>query len=80
MPLAERRFPPPWSIEELDACFIMIDGAGQKSAFVYFEDETGRRTGGDDWDQFEFGFCVECSFSQSFIMASCTSWAIITIR
>jgi hypothetical protein len=28
--LAERRFPPPWSVEELDACFIVKDSGGQK--------------------------------------------------
>jgi hypothetical protein len=39
-----RRFPPPWSVEELDACFIVTDGAGQKLAYVYFEDEPGRRS------------------------------------
>ena len=38
-----RRFPPPWSIEELDACFVVIDSAGQKLAYVYFEDKPGRR-------------------------------------
>jgi hypothetical protein len=35
-----RRFPPPWSIDELEACFVVIDGAGQKLAYVYF----GRRS------------------------------------
>jgi len=39
-----RRFPPPWSVEELDACFVVIDSAGQKLAYVYFEDEPGRRS------------------------------------
>jgi hypothetical protein len=38
-----RRFPPPWTVEELDACFVVTDSAGQKSAYVYFEDELGRR-------------------------------------
>ena len=38
-----RRFPSPWSIEELEACFVVIDSAGQKLAYVYFEDEPGRR-------------------------------------
>jgi len=37
------RLPPPWSVEELEACFIVIDSAGQKLAFIYFEDEPGRR-------------------------------------
>jgi hypothetical protein len=25
-----RRFPPPWSIDELQACFVVKDSAGQK--------------------------------------------------
>ena len=39
-----RRFPPPGSIDELEACFVVIDSAGQKLAYVYFEDEPGRRS------------------------------------
>jgi hypothetical protein len=40
-----RRFPPPWTIEELnDACFVVIDSAEQKLAYVYFEEEPGRRS------------------------------------
>jgi hypothetical protein len=39
-----RRFPPPWSVEELEACFVVTDSAGQKLAYVYFEDEPGRRS------------------------------------
>jgi hypothetical protein len=27
--MTERRFPPPWSIEELDACFVVRDRDGQ---------------------------------------------------
>jgi hypothetical protein len=34
-----RRFPPPWSVEELQACFVAKDSAGQKLAYVYFENE-----------------------------------------
>ena len=40
--MTTRRFPPPWSAEELDACFIATDSAGQKLVFVYFEDEARR--------------------------------------
>ena len=43
MPSA-RRFPPPWTVDETDACFIVRDKAGQKLAYVYFEDEPGRRS------------------------------------
>jgi hypothetical protein len=39
-----RRFPPPWSVDELEACFVVKDGAGQKLAYVYFEEEAGRRS------------------------------------
>jgi hypothetical protein len=37
-----RRFPPPWSVEELEACFVVRDHNGQQLAYVYFEDEPGR--------------------------------------
>ncbi|MFZ2082232.1 MAG: hypothetical protein WAV38_37390 [Xanthobacteraceae bacterium] len=39
-----RRFPPPWSVEELEACFVVKDGAEQKLAYVYYEEEPGRRS------------------------------------
>jgi hypothetical protein len=43
MPSA-RRFPPPWDIEEANAaCFIVKDNNGHALAYVYFENEPGRR-------------------------------------
>jgi hypothetical protein len=39
-----RRFPPPWSVEELDVCFVVKDRDDQKLTYVYFEDEPGRRS------------------------------------
>jgi hypothetical protein len=39
-----RRFPPPWTLEELDACFVVRDHNGQALAYVYYEDEPGRRS------------------------------------
>ena len=39
-----RRFPPPWSIEEGSACFIVRDADQQAVAYVYFEGEPGRRS------------------------------------
>jgi hypothetical protein len=39
-----RRFPPPWFAEETEACFIVRDHNGQALAYVYFDDEKGRRT------------------------------------
>jgi hypothetical protein len=35
-----RRFPPPWSVEETDACCIVRDADGD-ALDVYFEDEIG---------------------------------------
>jgi hypothetical protein len=42
--LTVRRFPPPWSVEEFEAYFVVTDSTGQKIAYVYFEDEPGRRS------------------------------------
>jgi hypothetical protein len=39
-----RRFPPPWSVEETDAWHILRDANGHALAYVYFEDEPGRRS------------------------------------
>jgi hypothetical protein len=39
-----RRFPPPWAVEELDACFVVSDASGQKLGYFYFEEEPGRRS------------------------------------
>jgi hypothetical protein len=39
-----RRFPPLWSVEEQDACFVVRDRGGQQLAYVYFEDEPGQRS------------------------------------
>jgi hypothetical protein len=39
-----RRFPPPWSLEELDSCFVVIDSSRQKLAYVHFEDNPERRS------------------------------------
>jgi hypothetical protein len=42
--VAPRRFPPPWSIEESSACFIVRDHDKQALAYIYFENEAGRRS------------------------------------
>jgi hypothetical protein len=36
--LAERRFPPPWSVEEGKTYFVVKDANGQKLGYVYFDD------------------------------------------
>ena len=36
---AGRCFPPPWTVEDIDAAFVVKDHSGQKLAYVYYEDE-----------------------------------------
>ena len=38
-----RRFPPRWTVEETQPCFIVRDANKQALAFVYCEDDPGRR-------------------------------------
>ena len=43
--MTPRRFPPPWTIEDHNnACFIVKDADGLAVAYVYYEEEAGRRT------------------------------------
>ena len=33
--MPERNFPPPWSVEELDSCFVVKDANGQALAYMF---------------------------------------------
>jgi hypothetical protein len=37
-----RNFPPPWSVQELDSCFVVKDANAQALAYMYFEKEPRR--------------------------------------
>ena len=37
--MTDRRFPPPWSAEEHDECFIVRDADGQALGYFYFDEE-----------------------------------------
>ena len=39
-----RRFPAPWTVEDLDTCYLVRDHDGQQLAYVYYEEESGRRS------------------------------------
>ena len=44
LPMNDRRvFSPPWNVDESRESFCVRDAKGQALAYVYFEDETGRR-------------------------------------
>jgi hypothetical protein len=40
---AVRRFRPPWSVEELNSCFVVKDSTGQKLGYFHYERDPGRR-------------------------------------
>ena len=42
-----RRFPPPWSIEDIGAAFVVKNSAGQKLGYFYYAEEPGRRSAAD---------------------------------
>jgi hypothetical protein len=42
--MSARRFPPPWSIDALAECFIVRDANGQGLAYVYFDEDSHRRS------------------------------------
>jgi hypothetical protein len=43
---ASRRFPPPWSAEDTGtgSAYVVKDSGGQNLAYVYYEEEPGRRS------------------------------------
>jgi hypothetical protein len=48
-----RHFPPPWTVDENPACFIVKDRNGQALAYIYYEEEAGRRSAAKllTWDE-----------------------------
>ena len=41
---AQRRFPPPWSVEVTPNCFIVRDANGLALSYSHYESEPGRRS------------------------------------
>ena len=42
--MTPRRFAAAWTVEESETCLIVKDHGGQKLAYFYFENESGRRS------------------------------------
>jgi hypothetical protein len=45
--MLERRFPP-WSVEEMDACFVVRDVNGEALAYVYCEEAAAKLLSKDE--------------------------------
>ena len=41
--MLDRRFPPPWTVDELAKCFVVRDDNGQALSYLYFDDDAHRR-------------------------------------
>ena len=46
--MERRRSPPPWSVEELDACFVVRDVNGEVLAYVYCEEAAAKLLSKDE--------------------------------
>jgi hypothetical protein len=42
--VSDRRFSPPWDIEDNGVCYIVRDHSGRALSCVYYEKDLGRRT------------------------------------
>jgi hypothetical protein len=40
----ERRFPPPWSVEDIGGCFAVKASNGRPLVFIYYRDDSARRS------------------------------------
>ena len=57
--------PPPWIVEEDDACFIVKDASGQALGYFYFEEEPGRRSAGVRFEATAVMGCVSSETARS---------------
>jgi hypothetical protein len=69
-----RRFPSPWTAEELDACFVVRDHNGQQLAYVYFEDEPGPRAAPDTDACRGDGRTVVARWTVTTVARRCCAW------
>jgi hypothetical protein len=46
--MSSRRFPPPWTVEESDACFVVRDVNGEVLAYVYCEEAAAKLLSKDE--------------------------------
>jgi hypothetical protein len=46
--MGTRRFPPPWTVEETSACFVLRDANGETLAYVYCEEAAAKLLSKDE--------------------------------
>ena len=46
--MTARRFPPPWTVEETSACFVLRDANGETLAYVYCEEAAAKLLSKDE--------------------------------
>jgi len=44
IPLPARRFPPPWTVEDVGGCFAVKASNGRPLIFIYYGEGVGRRS------------------------------------
>ena len=78
-----RRFPPPWSVGDIGAAFVVMDSGGQKLAYIYYEEEPGRRSAAtmlskDEARRDGFGClsepCTQCKIGKIKFAISMMAW------
>jgi hypothetical protein len=42
--MSERRFPPPWSVEDIGSSFVVKASNDQPLVFIYYGEDVGRRS------------------------------------
>ena len=74
--MTELGFPPPWSVQEQDACFVVTDSTMQKLAYVYFEDDPGRRSAAKLLSRDEARRIAVSELRKTAAFRSCTLWSL----
>jgi hypothetical protein len=46
--MTNRRFPPPWTVEQTSACFVLRDANGETLAYVYCEEAAAKLLSKDE--------------------------------
>jgi hypothetical protein len=68
---AAPNFPPPWTVEELDACFVVRDANGQALAYAYCEEAAAKFLTRDEARRIASNIAKQFYF---LALKACPSW------